>query len=123
VQRLRPVPVHSFRDLLVWQQSMQLVRDVYELSATLPREERFGLAVQLKRAAVSVPSNIAEGARRRRPLTFRYHLEVALGSQAELEVQIELARELGLIDEARYQKVRQRAEAVGKLLSKLLDSL
>ena len=102
---------------------MQLVRDVYELSATLPQGERFGLAAQMKRAVVSVPSNIAEGARRRRRLPFRNHLEIALGSQGELEVQLELARQLGFIDDARYREVRQRAEAVGKLLSKLLDSL
>jgi four helix bundle protein len=102
---------------------MQLVREVYELAATFPTEERYGLAAQIKRAVVSVPSNVAEGARRRRRLPFRYHLEIALGSQAELEVQIELARQLGFIDEARYKEVRQRAEAVGRLLSKLLDSL
>jgi four helix bundle protein len=121
------MPVSSFRDLVVWQESMQLVREVYELSARLPRDERFGLSSQLRRAAVSIPSNIAEGARRRRRLTFRYHVEVALGSQAEIEVQIEIARQLGFIDEARHDALNEadppRAETVGRMLSRLLDSL
>jgi four helix bundle protein len=80
----------TYRDSIVWQQSMLLVEDAYRLCATLPPDERFGLSAQLKRAAVSIPSNIEEGARRKRPAVFRYHLEVALGSQAEVEVQIEL---------------------------------
>lgn len=92
----------TFRDLVVWQQSMRLVKDVYEACATFPSDERFVLAAQLKRAAISVASNIGEGARRRRARVFRYHLEVALGSQAEIEVQVEIARQLGFIDEPRY---------------------
>ena len=102
---------------------MELVRDVYELSAMLPFDERFGLASQLKRAAVSIPSNIAEGSRRGSLLTFRYHLEVALGSQAEIEVQLEIARRLEFIDETRHQTILRRAEYVRRLLSKLRDSL
>jgi len=121
VLELPRVSASSFRSLIAWQQSMELVREVYELSATLPPEERFGLAAQLKRAAVSIPSNIAEGSGRRRRLTFRYHLEVALGSQAELEAQLEIARTLGFIDDARHRAVQQRAEYVHRLLSKLLD--
>ena len=102
---------------------MLLVEDIYKLCAMLPADERFGLSVQLKRAAVSVPSNIGEGARRKRPAVFRYHLEVALGSQAEVEVQVELARRLGLIDERVHTRVQQRVAAVGRLLNKLLDSI
>ena len=113
----------TYRDLVVWQQSMLLVEDVYRLCATLPPDERFGLSAQLKRAAVSVPSNIGEGARRKRPAVFRYHLEVALGSQAEIEVQVELARRLELIDQNTHARVQQRVSAVGRLLNKLLDSV
>lgn len=102
---------------------MRLVKDVYELCATFPSDERFVLAAQLKRAAISVASNIGEGARRRRPRVFRYHLEVALGSQAEIEVQVEIARQLGLIDEPAYGNMRHRIDLVGRLLNRLLDSL
>ena len=94
---------------------MHLVRDVYELCATLPPDERFGLSAQLKRAAVSIASNIGEGARRRRRLPFRYHLEIALGSQGEVEVQIEIARSLGLIDDARHEAIQRRIDVVGRL--------
>jgi len=114
---------HTFRDLLVWQESMCLVQEVYAVCATLPRDERFGLGAQLKRAAVSIPSNIGEGARRRRRLTFRYHLEVALGSQAEIEIQVEIARRLGCVDEATHRQVQERVETVGRLLNGLIDSL
>jgi len=117
------MPTYTFRDLLAWQESMRLVQQVYSVCATLPRDERFGLGAQLKRAAVSIPSNIGEGARRCRRLTFRYHLEVALGSQAEVEVQVEIARRLGFIDEATHQQVLERVEVVGRLLNRLIDSL
>ena len=113
----------TYRDLVVWQQSMLLVEDVYQLCAGLPADERFGLSTQLKRAAISIPSNIGEGARRKRPAVFRYHLEVALGSQAEIEVQVELARRLELIDQNTHARVQQRVSAVGRLLNKLLDSV
>jgi four helix bundle protein len=102
---------------------MHLVRDVYALCATLPPDERFGLSSQLKRAAVSVASNIGEGARRRRRLTFRYRLEVALGSQAEIEVQVEIARLLGFVDDAKHLAIQRRIDVVGRLLNKLIDGL
>ena len=94
---------------------MDLVTDIYELSAILPPDERFGLAAQLKRAAVSIPSNIAEGSRRRSRLAFRYHLEVALVSQAEIEVQLDIVRRLGFVDEQRHRVVWRRAEYVRRL--------
>jgi four helix bundle protein len=117
------VSTSTFRNLVAWQQSMELVREVYEVSATLPPDERFGLAAQLKRAAVSISSNIAEGSQRQRRLTFRYHLEVALGSQAEIEVQLEIARRLGFLPEARHREVQRRVDYIGRLLRKLLNTL
>ena len=113
----------SFRDLRVWRESMMLVGDEFLLCASFPKEERFGLAAQLKRAVVSIPSNIAEGARRRRRLPFLFHLEVALGSQAEVEVQLEIANQLGLVDESRYAAVQERARYVGRMLTRLIDQL
>ena len=71
----------SFRDLEVWQESMTLVEEIYALSKRFPADERFGLTSQLRRAAVSIPSNIGEGARRKRRKAFLNHLDIALGSQ------------------------------------------
>jgi four helix bundle protein len=115
--------VQTFKDLVAWQESMHLVEEVYAVCTTLPKSERFGLEAQIKRAVVSIPSNIGEGARRRRRLTFRYHLEVALGSQAEVEVQVEIARRVGFVDEATYRRIQERIERVGRLLNGLIDSL
>lgn len=85
----------SFRDLEVWQLAMQLVVNVYRASERLPATERFGLTSQMRRSAVSIPSNIAEGHARRNDSVFLNHLKIALGSQAELNAQIEIALRLG----------------------------
>jgi len=82
--------VESFRDLQVWQKAMDLADAVYTITADFPRSEMFGLATQLRRAAISIPSNIAEG-RAIGGGRFLYHLRIALGSEAELETQIELS--------------------------------
>ena len=84
------MPIQSFRDLVVWQRSMVLVEQVYELTDTFPRREQFGLTSQIRRCAVSIPSNIAEGHTRK---TGHYleHLKIASGSEAELQTQLEIA--------------------------------
>jgi len=113
----------SFLDLKVWQESMFLVEDIYRLSRGFPADERFGLTSQLRRAAVSIPSNIAEGGRRKRRKAHLHHLDIALGSQGEVDVQLELARRLTYIGPADYEKVAGRVESVGKMLNGLIDSL
>jgi len=115
--------IKSFRDLTVWQQGMQLVEDVYELSRLLPRDERFGLTMQMRRAAISVPLNVAEGFRRWRRQAYCNHVSIALGSQGELETQIEISIRLKYITAARASPVMQRIEEVGKMLNGLLRSL
>jgi four helix bundle protein len=87
----------SFRDLKVWRDAMTLVEEVYSVSGRFPRTERFGLTSQIRRAAVSIPSNIGEGKRRKRQRAFLHHLDIALGSQGELEVQLEIAQRLGFV--------------------------
>jgi hypothetical protein len=76
----------SFRELRVWQESMLLVEDIYRITRKFPREERYGLTSQLRGAAISIPSNIGEGARRKRRRVFLNHLDIALGSQGEVDV-------------------------------------
>lgn len=113
----------SFRGLRVWRESMLLAEDVYRLSRRFPADERFGLTSQLRRAAVSIPSNIGEGGRRKRRRAHLYHLDIALGSQGEVDVQLELARRLAFISPAEYEKVAGRVDDVGKMLNGLIESL
>ena len=114
---------HSFRDLKVWQRAMDLVEAIYTATRDFPSDERFGLTAQIRRAIISVPSNIGEGARRKRQKAFLYHLDVALGSQAEVEVQIEIARRLRFISAEDYARLQPRIEEVGKMLNGLINSL
>jgi four helix bundle protein len=100
----------SFRGLKVWQQSMLLVEDIYRVSRRFPVDERYGLTSQLRRAAVSIPSNIGEGGRRKRRKANVNHLDIALGSQGEVDVQLEIARRLAYIAEADYKRIAQRIE-------------
>ena len=86
--------IQSYKDLIVWQKAMELARAVYTLTDTFPREEIYGITSQMKRAAVSIPSNIAEGSRRGTKKDYRHFLLNAFGSGAELETQIELVKQL-----------------------------
>ena len=92
--------IKSFRDLRVWQAGIELVRIVYELTSRFPRSETYGLASQMQRAAVSIPSNIAEGHARESTKEYLQHLSIAQASLAELETQLEIARQLNYISEA-----------------------
>jgi len=112
----------SFRQLIVWQKSMALAEQCYALVRTFPADERYELGGQLRRAAISVPSNVAEGQR----LTtrgFRAHLRTALGSEAEIETDVELARRLGLVSRIRAEDVIADAQEVARLLHGLRSSL
>ena len=113
----------SFRGLKVWQQAMDLVEDVYRVSQEFPRDERFGLTAQLRRAAVSIPSNIGEGKRRKRQRALLNHLDIALGSQGEVEVQLEIALRVGYLPQADYRRLNGRVEEVGRMLNGLIESL
>ncbi|MFN2444367.1 MAG: four helix bundle protein [Vicinamibacterales bacterium] len=110
--------IRSFRDLIAWQRAMQLTEQIYALTANFPRTEQYGLTAQLRRAAVSIASNIAEGHARQ---TGHYlnHLSVACGSSAELQTQLELACRLGLVDPTRAAPVMDSAAEVGRLLHAL----
>ena|SRR5437016_14105616 len=114
--------ITSFRDLVVWQKAMDLADMVYEVTETFPPRERWGLAYQMRKAAVSVPSNIAEGSRRKMP-GYVHHVVIALGSHAELDTQCELATRRGFIPVGQKQPLLRLIEDVGKLAHGLLRSL
>lgn len=112
-----------FRDLLVWQRSMRLVEAVYIVTKQFPKEELFGLAGQMRRAAVSVPSNIAEGQGRGSDKTFALFLNQARGSLYELETQTELARNLGMIPTQHAEQLLAEAEEINRMLLSLRNTL
>jgi four helix bundle protein len=97
--------VTSYRDLVVWQKGMKLSRAVYLATTDFPDDERFGLTSQMRRASISIPSNIAEGQGRLATKEFKQFLGIARGSLKELETQILLAIDLGYMDEAKHRNV------------------
>ena len=113
----------SFRDLIVWQRSMDLVEQIYAVSKRFPADERFGLTTQIRRAAVSVPSNIGEGSRRKRDPVFVNHLEIALGSQAEIDVQLEIAHRLRYLSSTDWKRTQVDVDEIGRMLNGLITSL
>ena len=114
--------ITSFRDLIAWQLAMDLADLVYELTELFPRREWFGLAQQMRKSAVSIPSNIAEGSRRRR-LGYMNHLEIALGSHGELDTQCELATRRKFIKSVDQHKLVALIAETGRVTHGLLRSL
>jgi four helix bundle protein len=111
----------SFRNLEVWQESMMLVEEIYALSRAFPRDELFSLTAQLHKTAI--PSNIGEGARRKKLRVTLNHYDIALGSQGEVEVQLEIAKRLGYCTDSDYGRLQERVERVGRMLNGLIASI
>jgi four helix bundle protein len=93
------IKIKNFRDLIIWNRSMELARNIYELCKGFPKEETYGLASQMKRSAISIPSNIAEGFNRYHNKEYVHFLSIALGSCSELETQVEAGYMIGLISQ------------------------
>ncbi|HLW41315.1 MAG TPA: four helix bundle protein [Flavobacterium sp.] len=111
----------SHKDLKVWQESMDLVVELYNLTYSFPKEELFALTSQIKRSAISIPSNIAEGAGRNGKAEFRRFLYIALGSASELETQIEISYRLKFIEN--IENLESKIRFIKSMLSKLIKSL
>ena len=109
------------RDLKVWQEAMTLVKETYLLTSAFPPEELYGLSAQLRRSAVSVPSNIAEGAARSSKKEFLQFLSVARGSLSELETQVIIAKELGYVET--IDSIQSRTQNLFKLIGGLVNKL
>lgn len=112
--------IKTHKDLKVWKEAMALAKGIYELTRDFPKEETYGLVSQIRRAAVSIPSNLAEGAARNSNKEFIQYLYVSLGSLAELETQLLLSRDLGY---AQSEEINERVERVRKLLLGLIKYL
>ncbi|HEV8660564.1 MAG TPA: four helix bundle protein [Thermoanaerobaculia bacterium] len=113
----------SYRDIVAWQRAMALVSEIYKCTETFPRREIYGLTNQIRRAAVSVPSNIAEGKGRRSKKEYVQFLYRARGSLHELETQLEIALNLGYLPAGLFGQVREAASAVARPLNGLITSV
>jgi four helix bundle protein len=102
--------MHNYNNLQIWQQAMDLVEDIYKLTASFPIEEKFSLVSQMTRAAVSIPSNIAEGAGRNSNKDFAHFISIAIGSLYELNTQIVLSERLGYINQSQSQELQKKLD-------------
>ena len=118
-----PRKSRSFKDLEVWKLSISLVEDIYKATSKFPASENYGLIQQIRRAAVSIPSNIAEGQFRNSSKEFRQFLAIALGSSAELETQIIIANKVGYLSMEKCDPLLNNLEIIMKMLRKLSISL
>lgn len=114
---------HDYRDLLAWQRAMSWIGGVYGVAKQLPSTERFGLASQLQRAAVSVPANIAEGHARSGSREFLHHLSIALGSLAEVETLLMVAANLGYVSQACVDPLLDDAAEIGRMTRGLQNAI
>ncbi len=117
------MPVKSFRDLIVWQKAMEFVVDLYERTLAFPREETYGLRSQVRRAGVSIPSNIAEGQARQGTKEFLHYLSIAYASLAEVETQIIIAQRLRYLTDESANALLDQAAEIGRLLNGLRNAL
>ena len=113
----------DYRDLVLWQRAMELAAEVHRTTLNLPKHEMFGMSAQLRRAAVSIPSNIAEGSGRRTTREFIAFLHIARGSLSELRTQLVLARTVGYLADADLSSVDSLSDEVGRLLNAVIRGL
>jgi len=111
------------RDLRVWQQAMDLVIEIYDATKQFPSEEKFGLTSQMRRCAVSIPSNIAEGAAKSSQSDYARFLTIAVGSVAELDTQLELAKRLSFLSEENHHSLDQNLASISRMLIALRQSV
>src|SRR3989338_791109 len=115
--------IHSYKELVVWQKSMELVALIYKTTYSFPKEEIYGLTSQMRRAAISIPSNIAEGRGRGTKKEFTQFLRISYGSCAELETKLEVAKKLSFGEKLDYNKVDILLTEVSKMLYVMIKNL
>ena len=111
----------SYKELLVWNKAMDLVKEIYKLISVLPKEENYALADQMRRSVVSIPSNIAEGYERESTKEYIHFLSIANGSKSELMTQLEICKMLGYVDD--ITKTESLCDEIGKMLNKTIKTL
>lgn len=109
--------MHNYKELKIWQEGIELAKLVYNATGQFPSEEKYGLTSQIRRSAVSIPSNIAEGAGRNSDKEFQQFLSIALGSAFELETQLILANSFGFINDKSFQQLEEQIIKVQKMIN------
>jgi len=115
--------ITNFKDLRIWQKAIEIVKDVYNLTEKFPNKELYGLTSQMRRSAISLPSNIAEGFKRYHNKEYRQFLHIVLGSSAELETQLIIAQELKYISKKEIQEVYIKLDYLSRMITVLIRKL
>ncbi len=115
--------MHDYKKLKIWQESVHFAVQVYEVTASFPKEELYGLVSQLRRASVSVPSNIAEGSKRSTKKDFKSFLVIAHGSGAEMETQLLISKELNFISEKKYLELVTKLDEIMRMIAVFVKSI
>lgn len=115
--------IKSFRELDIWKKGIELVKEIYRITAKFPNSELYGLTSQMRRSAVSVPSNVAEGFRRRHSKEFKQFLSIALASLAELETQLVIAEELHYLESEDENRILEFIDHISRMIANLAKKL
>jgi four helix bundle protein len=115
--------IKSYRDLEIWKKGIEIVKDIYRMTEDFPNHETYGLIGQMRRAAVSIPSNIAEGFRRYHNKEYKQFLNIVLGSCAELETQVIISKELGYIREDSEKQIMEKTDHLCRMTTNLIKKL
>lgn len=115
--------IRTYRDLKIWHKAMEMVTEIYRASATFPREEIFGLTAQVRRSAISIPSNIAEGFGRRTQNDYLRFLQIAMGSLFEVQTQLEIAANLEYFSGERYRRIHDLSRELERMMSSLMHKI
>ena len=117
------VKIRTYRDLIVWQKAMVMVTEVYEITKSFPKEENYGLIPQIRRCAVSIPSNIAEGYGRKSTGDYLRFLQIAIGSVYELQTQIEISLNLKYLRQDKFSNIYECSREIERMLTSLIRKL
>jgi four helix bundle protein len=115
--------IKTYRDLQIWQKGIEIVTDIYGVTKKFPKEETYSLTAQMRRSAISIPSNVAEGFRRFHNKEYKQFLYISSGSCGELETQVMIARKLGYIDEEQEGTLLEKLDHIGRMMSSLIKKL
>lgn len=115
--------IRTYRDLKIWHKAMEMVTEIYRASATFPREEIFGLTAQVRRSAISIPSNIAEGFGRRTQNDYLRFLQIAMGSLFEVQTQLEIAANLEYLSGEQHCRIHDLSRELERMMSSLMHKI